>query len=184
MALSEAEALVYYCKINKFVKQVTENERRRKKKKHNKRVITEQDEMIFRLVHHARESRATNRQFTQVECSRILNIPASTVSRRLKHIEQVMPQYFPLLTSREVAIFNRRITRGMTHVEIAECLRVRKGFEGLTKRIVKKTLDRVKAKGYNIARGNLGKVLSYDAGWDGDDDSAREGMDAHIKLKI
>ncbi len=174
MLMSEAEALIIYCKVKRLVDQ-------EKNKRGYIRVITECDEMIFRLVHHVRKFRATDRQFTQAECGRILNIPTSTVSRRLEHIERVMSQYFPILTIREVAIYNRRVIQGMSYIEIVDCLCIRKGFEDLTERIVKKTLDRVKTKGYEVKKGSLGRVLSYDAGWDSDGPGAREGMDAYVK---
>ena len=124
-----------------------------------KRLITEQQEQILRLVHHDFDG------LTQTEAAQRLNVPQSAISNALKYIEEVMPDFFPILTKLEAQIYHHYMIEGWSVDEIAEHI-------GLTPNSVYKTLKRAKDKGMYFTE-TKGRVLSYNS-----------NMDANVKKQF
>lgn len=125
----------------------------------NKRLITPQQETVLKFCHHDFKG------LSQSETAKRLSISQSTVSKILKQIEKVMPQFFPILTKLEIKCYHLFMIEGWPIDEIAE------HFE-LTSNSVYKTLQRARDKGMFFTEAK-GRVLSYD-----------ESMDAHVKQKF
>lgn len=121
-----------------------------------KRLITKQQEQIFKACHHDHDG------LTQIEAAQRLNISQSVVSNALKHIEEVMPQFFPILSKLEAKCYHLFMTEGWPVNEIAEHL-------DQSINAIYKTLQRAKDKGMYFSD-TKGRVLSYNP-----------NMDAHVR---
>lgn len=128
-----------------------------------KRVITEHQEQILRLVHHDFDG------LSQVEAAKKLGISQSAISNALVRIKKIMPQMFPLLTKIEIERYHLYAIEGWSVNNIAEYLEV-------TPDSVYKALKRAKDKGMFFPKPK-DKVLSYNSGIDTE-------MDEHIKHKF
>lgn len=117
-----------------------------------KRLITKQQEQILRLVHYDHGG------LTQVEAAQRLGVSQSVISNALKHVEEVMPQFFPILTKLEAKCYHLYMTEGWPVDDIAEHF-------GLTPNSVYKTLQRTKDKGMFFSEAK-GRVLSYNPNMD------------------
>ena len=124
-----------------------------------KRLITEKQERILKLVHHEFDG------LSQTEAAKKLGVSQSTISDTLKQIEKVMPQYFPILTKLEAKCYHYYMIEGWSVGETAE-------YMNHTQDAVYKALQRAKDKGVYFTEAR-GKVLSYD-----------ESMDANVKQKF
>ncbi len=125
----------------------------------NKRLITERQEQIFRACHHEFDG------LTQAEAAEKLGISQSAVSDALKHIEKIMPQFFPILTRQEAERYHLFMVGGWSVEDIAERF-------GLTPDSIYKALKRARDKGMYFTEAK-GRVLSYD-----------ESMDANVKHRF
>lgn len=121
-----------------------------------KRLITKRQEQILRLVHHDFDG------LTQAEAAQQLSVPQSTISNALKRIEEVMPDFFPILSKLEAKCYHLFMTEGWLVNEIAEHL-------GQSINAIYKTLQRAKDKGM-FFNDTKGRVLSYNI-----------NMDAHVR---
>ena len=112
-----------------------------------KRLITERQEQILRLVHHDFDG------LSQTEAAKKLGISQSVISDALKRVEEVFPHFFPILTKSEAKCYHFYMTEGWSIDELAE------HFE-LTLNSIYKTLQRAKDKGMFFSDAK-GRVLSY-----------------------
>lgn len=112
-----------------------------------KRLLTEQQEQAFRLIHHDHQG------LSQTEAAAIMGIDQATVSRLLAKVEEVMPDFFPILSKREIVYYHYLTVDGWTVNEIAS-------YECVTPNAVYLTFQRCKAKGLSFP-GPHGKVLRY-----------------------
>lgn len=120
-----------------------------------KRLITKRQEQILRLVHHDFDG------LTQAEAAQQLNVSQSTISNALKRIEEVIPDFFPILSKLEAKCYHLFMTKGWPVNEIAEHL-------DQSVNAIYKTLQRAKDKGMFFSD-TKGRVLSYNI-----------NMDAHV----
>ena len=117
-----------------------------------KRLITTKQEEILRLVHHSFDG------LTQVEAAQRLGVSQSVISNALKHVEEIMPQFFPILTRLEAQIYHYFMIEGWSVDEIADHL-------GQETNAVYKTLQRTKDKGMYFNE-TKGRILSYNSNMD------------------
>lgn len=122
-----------------------------------KRLITEKQEEILRLVHHDFAGQS------QAEAADILGISQAAISDALARIEKVMPQMFPILTRIEAERYHLYCVEGWNVEEIAERF-------GVTPDSVYKALKRARGKGACFTEPK-GRVLSYSPEMD---DSVKE----------
>ena len=117
-----------------------------------KRAITIRQEQILRLCHQDFDG------LTQAKAAERLGVSQSVISNALRHIEKVLPQFFPLLTKLEARIYHLFTIEGWSVDEIADRL-------GQETNAIYKTLKRTKDKGmfFNEAKG---RVLSYNSDMD------------------
>lgn len=125
----------------------------------NKRLITIRQEQILRMCHHDFDG------LTQSETAKQLGVSQSVISNALKHIEKILPQFFPILTKLEAQIYHHYMMEGWSVDEIANCL-------SQETNAVYKTLQRVKDKGMFFTE-TKGRVLSYN-----------NNMDASVKKQF
>jgi len=121
-----------------------------------KRLITKRQEQILRLCHHDHEG------LTQVEAAQRLNVSQSTISNTLKRIEEVMPDFFPILSKLEAKCYHYFTVEGWSISEITEYL-------GQSENAIYKALKRAKDKGAWFSK-SKGRILSYNP-----------NMDAHVR---
>ena len=112
-----------------------------------KRLITERQEQILRLVHHDFDG------LSQTEAAKKLGVSQSVISDVLKRVEEVLPHFFPILTKLEARIYHLYMIEGWGIDELAEHL-------GLTLNSIYKTLQRAKDKGMFFSDAK-GRILSY-----------------------
>ena len=124
-----------------------------------KRLITKRQKQILRACHCDFDG------LTQAEAADKLDISQSTISNALKHIEKIMPDFFPLLTKLEAKCYHLFMVEGWSVDDITEHF-------GLTPNSVYKTLKRTKDKGMFFSEAK-GRVLQYDP-----------NMDANIKQQF
>jgi len=124
-----------------------------------KRLITEKQEQILRLVHHNFDG------LSQAEAALQLGISQSAISDALARIEKVMPQYFPILTKSEMKRYHLYMVEGWSIEDIAEHF-------GLTPDSIYKALRRARDKGMYFTE-TKGRVLQYEP-----------NMDASVKQKF
>lgn len=117
-----------------------------------KRLITEQQEQILRACHCDFDG------LTQAEAADKLGISQSTISNALKHIEEVMPDFFPILTKLEAQTYHLFMSEGWNVDEIAEYL-------DQSANAIYKTLRRTKDKGMFFTA-TRGRVLQYESSMD------------------
>lgn len=111
------------------------------------RLITENQELAFRLCHHDHQG------LNQSQAAEILEVDQATISRWLAKVEEVMPQFFPILSTQEAKCYHYLIVDGWSPNEIAEHMEI-------TKDAVYHTFQRCKGKGLPFP-GPHGKVLRY-----------------------
>lgn len=121
-----------------------------------KRLITKRQEQILRLVHHDFNG------LTQAEAAQQLGVSQSTISNTLKHIEKVLPYFFPILTKFEAKCHHYFAVEGWSIGEVAEHL-------DQSENAIYKALKRAKDKGAWFAK-SKGRILSYNI-----------NMDAHVR---
>ncbi len=83
-----------------------------------KRLLTEYEEQVIRLVHHDHGG------LTQREAAKHLNTSQGSVSRALARAKKVAPQLFPILSVRQAEIHFYITDCGFTHCEIAKIMRI------------------------------------------------------------
>lgn len=83
-----------------------------------KRIITEFEEQVIRLVHHDHGGLTTK------EAAKQLNVSKSSVQRALRTLKKKAPQLFPILNKRQLLIRTYITDYGFTHREIAEITRL------------------------------------------------------------
>jgi predicted DNA-binding protein YlxM (UPF0122 family) len=125
----------------------------------DKRIITKRQEQALRLCHQDFGG------LEQAEAARQMGISQQAISQLLTRVEEVLPQYFPILTKIEAKRYHLYMIEGWSVNEIAEHF-------GLTSRSVQLALQRAKDKGMYFSE-TKGRVLSYD-----------ESMDASIKQQF
>ena len=121
-----------------------------------KRLITKYQEQILRLCHHDHNG------LTQAQAAQWLGVSQSVISNALKHVEEVMPQFFPILSKLEAKCYHLFMTEGWSVNEITEHL-------NQSINAIYKTLQRAKDKGMFFSD-IKGRVLQYDP-----------NMDAHVR---
>jgi DNA-directed RNA polymerase specialized sigma24 family protein len=124
-----------------------------------KRLITEHQEQILRLCHHDFEG------LTPEQAAEKLCVSPSAITRVLARIEEIMPDYFPILTKLEAKTYHHYMIEGWDVSEIAEYL-------NQSENAVYKTLQRARDKGMFFSDVK-GKALSY-----------TPEMDANVKQKF
>jgi len=102
------------------------------------KIITKQEEEIFRLVHHDFEGVSVS------EAAKRLGISQSTVSRALSRLKKKAPQLFPILTPYQKFIYDCIVEKGLTHQAIADLI-------GKKKSTVEKTVEAIRRKGFTFA---------------------------------
>lgn len=117
-----------------------------------KRLITKQQEQIFKACHHDFDG------LTQVEAAQQLGVSQSVISNALKRIEEIMPEFFPILSKLEAKCYHLYMIEGWNVEDIAEHF-------GLTPNSVYKTLKRTKDKGMFFTDAK-GRVLQYSPNMD------------------
>jgi transposase len=116
------------------------------------RLISENQELAFRLVHHDHQG------LNQLQAAAILEVDQATISRWLARVEEVLPQFFPILSQQEAKCYHHLTVDGWSPSAIAEHL-------DMTTHAVYMTFQRCKGKGLSFP-GPHGKVLRYDESMD------------------
>ncbi len=124
-----------------------------------KRLITKRQEQILRACHQDFSG------LTQSEAAQRLGVSQSVISNTLKRIEEIMPQFFPILTRLEAERYHLYVVEGWSVEDIAEHFEV-------TSDSVYKALQRAKNKGMYFTDAK-GRVLQYSP-----------DMDANIKKQF
>ena len=99
-----------------------------------KRVITELEEKVIRLVHHDFKG------LTQAEAAQRLDVSQSLISETLTRVKKKAPQLFPILTKQQDVIKRCIADWGFTHQGVAKLLDV-------SKDTIDSTVATMKAKG-------------------------------------
>ncbi len=118
-----------------------------------KRYMTEQEEQIYRLVHHDFEG------LTQVEAAERAGLTQSNISRILKKIEKEHPELFPILNSRQDLIYTQIVGHGSTHQAIADMM-------DISIRTVERIVSQMRRKG--VSFNSPVKTVPYREHMDGD----------------
>lgn len=116
------------------------------------RVMTEQEEKIYRLRHHDFGGLSTR------ETAGLLKITEANVQQVLRRLEMKCPQLFPILTKRQAFIQDCIVKFGFTHQKIAESL-------DISEDTVNSIVSILKAKGVCFSRPR--KTLRYTEQMDG-----------------
>ena len=104
-----------------------------------KRVITELEEKVIRLVHHDFKG------LTQAEAAQHLNVSQALISRAILQVKKKASQLFPILTRQQKFIYNCIAREGFSHQGIARLLDV-------SKDTIDSTIATMKAKGVYFER--------------------------------
>lgn len=112
-------------------------------------LLTENQKRVLKLVHHDFEG------LSQTEAAEKLGIIPSAVSRTLKRIRKILPQYFPILSPLEYKVYNLHMNEGWDVPDIADYL-------DKTDTAIRGTLNRARKKDAQWTKAR-GRIQSYDA---------------------
>lgn len=96
-----------------------------------------------------------------------LHVSAPTIRKRLRGIEKIAPQLFPLLTKQEAEVLSLYESAGWPVVDIAEKM-------GVSESRIYDVLKTLEKKGRLMPIAPVGKILYYDSG----------SMDIHVRRKF
>lgn len=113
----------------------------------NDRVITEQEEMAYRLCHHDFDKLTTS------EAAQRMGLTVRQVQRLLKNVKSKAPQLFPILTYRQTLVKSLIDKHGLTHKRIAEIF-------GCSEGNIDKIVNILEVKGVHFEQPK--KTLSYE----------------------
>lgn len=104
-----------------------------------KRKITEKQEKILKLCHHKFQGRTRQEATDKIGCS------AQSISRILRQIKKVLPQFFPILTKQQHQV-NQLLEQGCNRQEIAERLDCDLKFvDNIIQQLHKKGYDKIQS---------------------------------------